>query len=84
MQIQDTNHVDVSVAWGGFIAGVILWATNLSPVFPCLSFLIAAGFTAHKWIVFASIKRERTAIATLRNLNGNNGVLEKEKTGAEK
>jgi len=84
MQIQDTSNVDLVGSWGGFMTGLILLATDLSPVFAVASFLVAIGFTLHKWIVFASIKRERSAIAALRGKYSNNGVLDKEKERTEK
>lgn len=84
MQIQDTSNLDVVGSWGGFMTGLILLATDLSPVFAVASFLVAIGFTLHKWIIFASIKRERSAIAALRGKFNNNGVLDKEKERAGK
>ena len=60
MQIHDTtSHVDVSVAWGGFLAGLVLLATNLSPIFAVISFCVAIGFTLHKWIAFARDRRAK-------------------------
>jgi len=79
MQIQDTSNIDLVGSWGGFMTGLILLATDLSPVFAVASFAVAIGFTLHKWIIFASIKRERSAIAALRGKYSNNGVLDKEK-----
>lgn len=57
MQIHDTSNVDLSLAWGGFMTGLILLTTDLSPIFAVISFAVAIGFTLHKWIAFGRDRR---------------------------
>ena len=55
----DTNNVDLVGTWGGFMTGLLLLATDLSPLFAVISFCVAIGFTLHKWIAFARDRRAK-------------------------